>query len=82
MPAGLPKLFKSIWDWNLYSNKQAPADDRQVCCRAKDNVLSAPECGQHGVLAALLLQPGTLTVLASGSCFVVSLPGPQGLSMC
>ena len=29
-PAGLPKLFKSIWDWNLYTNRQKPVNGRQV----------------------------------------------------
>ena len=30
MPAGLPRLFKSPLDWNLYSSLQEAANDRQV----------------------------------------------------
>lgn len=30
MPAGLPRLFKSALDWNLYSSLQHAANDRQV----------------------------------------------------
>ena len=41
MPAGLPRLFKSALDWNLYSTQQHGAADRQArgasgmraCCR-------------------------------------------------
>ena len=29
-PAGLPRLFKSALDWNLYSSLQAAAHDRKV----------------------------------------------------
>ena len=34
MPAGLPRLFKSALDWNLYSTQQHGAADRQVMCRS------------------------------------------------
>ena len=30
MPAGLPRLFKSALDWNLYSTQQHGAADRQA----------------------------------------------------
>ena len=30
MPAGLPRLFKSALDWNLYSSLQHAANDRQA----------------------------------------------------
>ena len=30
-PAGLPKLFKSAFDWNLYTKLQEHADQRKVC---------------------------------------------------
>ena len=30
MPAGLPRLFKSALDWNLYSSLQQAANDRQA----------------------------------------------------
>ena len=30
MPAGLPRLFKSPLDWNLYSSLQEAANDRQA----------------------------------------------------
>lgn len=29
-PAGLPRLFKSALDWNLYSSLQQTANDRSV----------------------------------------------------
>ena len=37
MPAGLPRLFKSALDWNLYSTQQHDAADRQVCASGKLN---------------------------------------------
>ena len=30
IPAGLPKLFKSALDWNLYTNMQKAVEARQV----------------------------------------------------
>lgn len=30
IPAGLPKLFKSVFDWNLYTSLQGTASNRQV----------------------------------------------------
>lgn len=29
-PAGLPRLFKSALDWNLYTSLQQAANDRQA----------------------------------------------------
>ena len=47
-PAGLPRLFKSALDWNLYSSLQHEANDRKVrrCSGsgAQTHVLAMP-CG-------------------------------------
>lgn len=48
-PAGLPRLFKSALDWNLYSSLQQAASDRSVRALATSSHLGVIQRKEHQI---------------------------------